>query len=193
MTDREKAIVMAHTGICMLTGTKFPIFHKYIEDIMGRPVQTIELGIGSVRDEITERSKDDFIAICMDEEQEQCGDYISRKKVIDTIYCECSGENLDIDFAKVLLLQRAIKALQPVIPMPKWIPVSERLPENHKDVLIYLKDNRITIGVYNSHKLPFSNNAIGWGVDPTISVHGFSSDDVIAWMPLPEPYKEDAE
>lgn len=36
MTDREKAIVMAHTGICMLTGDKFRIFHKYVEDIMGR-------------------------------------------------------------------------------------------------------------------------------------------------------------
>lgn len=44
-------------------------------------------------------------------EQESCEDAISRKKVIDTIYRECSGENLDIDFAKVLLLQRKIKAL----------------------------------------------------------------------------------
>ena len=30
MTDKEKAIVMAHTGICMLTGDKFQIFHKYV-------------------------------------------------------------------------------------------------------------------------------------------------------------------
>lgn len=43
MTNREKAIVMAYTGICTLAGTKFAIFHKYVEDIMGRPVQTIEL------------------------------------------------------------------------------------------------------------------------------------------------------
>ena len=31
MTDREKAIVMAYTGIAMLTGEKFPIFHEYVE------------------------------------------------------------------------------------------------------------------------------------------------------------------
>ena len=43
--------------------------------------------------------------------QEPCEDTVSRKKVIDTIYRECSGENLDIDFVKVLLLQRKIKAL----------------------------------------------------------------------------------
>lgn len=41
-------------------------------------------------------------------EQQPCDDTISHKKVIDTIYCECSCENLDIDFAKVLLLQRDI-------------------------------------------------------------------------------------
>ena len=67
MTDREKAIVMAHTGICMLTGDKFQIFHKYVEDIMGRPIWTHEMGIESIANEIKEKSKDDFIALCADE------------------------------------------------------------------------------------------------------------------------------
>ena len=65
MTDREKAIVMAYTGACMLTGDKFQIFHKYVEEIMGRPVQTIEMGF--IADEIKEKSKDDFMALCADE------------------------------------------------------------------------------------------------------------------------------
>ena len=64
MTKRECAIIMAHTGICMLTGEDFPIFHKYVEDIMGRPVWTHELGVGNIADKIKERSKDDFIEIC---------------------------------------------------------------------------------------------------------------------------------
>lgn len=67
MTDREKAIVMAHTGICMLTGYKFQIFHKYVEDIMGRPILTHEMGIASIADEIKAKSKDDFIVLCTDE------------------------------------------------------------------------------------------------------------------------------
>ena len=57
-------------------------------------------------------------------EQEPCEDSISRKVVRDTIFAECSGAKLDIDFAKVLLLQRAIKSLPSVTPQPKtghWI------------------------------------------------------------------------
>lgn len=65
MTDREKAIVMAHTGICMLVGDKFHIFHKYVEDIMGRPIMTHD--IGWLENEIKEKSKSDFKALCADE------------------------------------------------------------------------------------------------------------------------------
>ena len=84
MTDREKAIVMAHTGICMLAGEKFGVFHAYIEDIMGRPVYTHELAIQSISDEIKEKSRDDFIKLCK-EEQEPCEDTISRQAVINGI------------------------------------------------------------------------------------------------------------
>ena len=64
MTDREKAIVMAYTGICMLTGDKLQIFHKYVEDIIGRPIWTREMGIASIVDEIKEKSKPDFLKLC---------------------------------------------------------------------------------------------------------------------------------
>lgn len=66
MTDREKAIVMAYTGICMLKGDKFQIFHKYVEDIMGRPIMTHE--IGWFEDAIKEKSKADFMKLCEREE-----------------------------------------------------------------------------------------------------------------------------
>lgn len=65
MTDKEKAIVMAHTGICMLTGDKFQIFHKYVEDIMRRPIMTHEMGW--LADSIKEKSKADFIALCAEQ------------------------------------------------------------------------------------------------------------------------------
>ena len=65
MTDREKAIVMAYTGACMLTGDKFQIFHKYVEDIMGRSIWTHEMA--QLADEIKEKSKDDFMSLCADE------------------------------------------------------------------------------------------------------------------------------
>lgn len=61
---------------------------------------------------------------CGKEEKETCckdtndptTDTINRQAVIDTIYTECSGTKLDIDFVKVLLLQKAIKALPSATP-----------------------------------------------------------------------------
>lgn len=67
MTDREKAIVMAYTGVCMLTGDKFQIFHKYVEDLLGRPVWTHD--IGWLENEIKEKSKNDFMALCAESEE----------------------------------------------------------------------------------------------------------------------------
>jgi hypothetical protein len=56
-----------------------------------------------------------------------------------------------------------------------WIPCSERLPETGSHVLVFLKDGYI-------------------GTDDYFS-YGFDDfkDDVIAWMPLPEPYVEKGE
>lgn len=64
MTKFECAIVMAHTGICMLTEEDFNIFHKYVEKIMGRPVWTHEMGIPEVAEEIKQKSLDDFLELC---------------------------------------------------------------------------------------------------------------------------------
>lgn len=64
MTDKEKAIVMAYTGVSMLSGNKFSIFHKYIEDIMERPVFTHELASELVWEQIKEKSRADFLRLC---------------------------------------------------------------------------------------------------------------------------------
>lgn len=64
MTDKERAIVMAYTGITMLKGDKLSIFHKYIEDILGRPVWTHELADRAVWEEIKEKSRKDFLDLC---------------------------------------------------------------------------------------------------------------------------------
>ena len=67
MTDKEKAIVMAYTGTCMLTGDKFKIFHEYVEKLMGRPVYTHELWLFA--DEIKEKARDDFIELCKEDNE----------------------------------------------------------------------------------------------------------------------------
>lgn len=155
MTDREKAIVMAHTGICMLTGYKFQIFHKYVEDIMGRPILTHEMGIASIADEIKAKSKDDFIVLCTD---------------------ESSSENPN-----------------------KWIPVSERLPKYNKTVLVSVKQKGKEAMVFTAQRrrrvktpdlFECCMDDEGWW---DFRIAAWDDHEVIAWMPLPAPYKAESE
>lgn len=64
MTKREAAIVSAYTG--MLIGD-FSEMHKYIEQIMDRPVWTHELANKNLVQEIKKRSKNDFCSITVTE------------------------------------------------------------------------------------------------------------------------------
>ena len=72
MTDREKAIVMAHTGICMLEGEKLDVFYQYLNELYGRPVYTHEW----VTLDIKEKSKPDFLQLCKEEESVRHGKWI---------------------------------------------------------------------------------------------------------------------
>lgn len=68
------------------------------------------------------------------------------------------------------------------VTFQKWIPVSERLPEQHSSVIVYRKTKRFSMLHYSS-ALGFHFYDSEWG-DVTV-------DDVTHWMPLPEPPKED--
>ena len=89
MTDREKAIVMAYTGVTMLTGDKFGVFHEYIEDKLGHPVWIHELASQEVCDKIKDVTRDDFLALCKGGEEqepdypvcERCGKQIDHVKI----------------------------------------------------------------------------------------------------------------
>ena len=64
----------------------------------------------------------------------------------------------------------------------KWIPCSERLPERDESVLAYHRD------------VSFDYQYVSWIDDYSGKWAGFCgslSDEVLAWMPLPEGYKEE--
>lgn len=139
-------------------------------------------------------------------EQEPCDDCISRDSAIKALDYDIKcfefkpgvSKHMD-DIAKLLntiyeTQVNNIKDLPSATPQePRWIPVNERLPEDHKDVLAYLSSDRISICRYNSHRLPFSNNPIGWGYLPDTGFIDFEKENVIAWMPLPKEYKAESE
>ena len=70
---------------------------------------------------------------------------------------------------------------------PKWIHVSKRLPDNNTIVLVTFENGKV--GESSWHMTNTYNN----GFDAVM--HGITEDDkfitfgVVAWMPMPEPWK----
>ena len=65
MTDREKAVFMAYSGIVTLTGDKLGVYYDYVSELMGRPIYTHEMPM--LADEIRRAAKKDFISICRED------------------------------------------------------------------------------------------------------------------------------
>jgi hypothetical protein len=65
--------------------------------------------------------------------------------------------------------------------LPRWIPVSERLPEHQDTVLLYVEDygGWITLGQRSGDGWYVNEEAEGGGPKPL--------DRFTHWMPLPEP------
>ena len=74
----------------------------------------------------------------------------------------------------------AIKALE----QTRWIPVSERVPEDGEEVLCFLGSEEMAV--------LFRRN--DWGQDEWVDgAFATESYDVVAWMPLPLPWKGESE
>ena len=68
----------------------------------------------------------------------------------------------------------------------EWIPCSERLPNTAEQVLISVCDDH--------GDTPYHYTCVGWRCENYwISDNDYVFGGVLAWMPLPEPYKAESE
>lgn len=83
-------------------------------------------------------------------------------------------------------------------PTGEWIPVSERLPKYNKTVLISVKQIGKEARVFTAQRRKrFKTPDIfecctdddGWW---DFRIAAWDDHEVLAWMPLPEPYKADS-
>ena len=64
----------------------------------------------------------------------------------------------------------------------KWIPITEKLPEEEQQVLISCANGYVTYDFFRDGQFETFN-------DDNVE----DEEKVLAWMPLPEPYKVESE
>lgn len=132
---------------------------------------------------------ENFGEIAMNEidKARSCEDCISREEVKSEIRRWLGY--LDEDM--ISRINVGIDRLPSITPKARWIPVSEGLPEHNMSVLITVRryDDEIVVrsGYYYSNgdnSIFHADNGNCWGID---------EDGLLAWMPLPQPYKAESE
>lgn len=125
-------------------------------------------------------------------EQEPCEDAISRQAVLNTL------DNMDsvLDEDRTVetykeLLTACYKDLPSVTSVYKkeWIPVTERLPKDRREVLVtayWHETYQVMMGSY-------FGDGLWWCVPFNNSGEHMQKLKPKAWMPLPEPYKTESE
>lgn len=110
-------------------------------------------------------------------------DLISRTQAIND-YAQCFADEYGMDCGEMFI---GVLHQCPTFPdsaenKGEWIPVVERLPEIHQYVLLSLRSLDIEVG-FRAETEPYfyCHGADGCYIEP---------QNVLAWQPLPKPYKE---
>jgi hypothetical protein len=116
-----------------------------------------------------------------------CKDTISRQAAIDEITEYGSGDTI---YMSVVELKRRIERLPSTQPEQRWIPCGERLPEVGTYVLISKKALGFRSNLPNVCTAHRSHDPRSGKEEWNDMLFGkLDDDDVLAWMPLPEPYR----
>ena len=121
-------------------------------------------------------------------------DLISRQAAIDALQKEINKGIPPFDDVMGSIrcgVRLARNIIEDLPSAQQWIPCSERLPEDYTDVLAWFEYFRY--GDYNclyqTHGIgSYSTEYDSWMINHETGWHKLR---VIAWMPLPEPYREE--
>ena len=108
-----------------------------------------------------------------------------KAKVQDRIEIHSLGNTHapEVYYSDFAFLSAAISALREQEER-RWIPVTERLPQNYISVLVYIP---------TAEPLPMVHEAYigGDGEWHSSIFYGIENEDVTHWMPMPKPPKEE--
>ncbi len=108
---------------------------------------------------------------------------ISRQAAIDAIKVGVGG----LDYSNDQI--RALERLPSAQSEQHWIPVAERLPEEEEDFLV-TDGESMAVGYYRQDAKAWDSADFGWIENRE---KGYGINEVIAWMPLPYPYRKDGD
>ena len=180
--------------------------HREFIKLAIKALEQIEIWNATTKDRQIIAPKGTFQKIWEDEQQ-PCEDCISRQAVLDNAYAYGNGLEPEGYCVNV----EDIQALPPVTPQPtfyppcndcntkmdeirraydrcRWIPCSERMPEISDYYLIQYSRkiclDEMVVAYYSVEEAECDKNYT-WEFKPFADCK-----EVIAWMPLPEPYKK---
>lgn len=160
MTLRERVIVEVYTGVCMTSPEERNEVYKYMAQIMGQEVYTHELADKDIQEQLKEKSKTDFIALC-DE----------NKHRVDWFKC---SERLPECYLTYDIFKRPDMYMsEPVLVTVK----SDQVGGTHYYVGKDLLTGRDPSDIHWLMSCGYGGSAV-------------YNQEIVAWCPLPEPYME---
>ena len=128
-------------------------------------------------------------------------DLISRQAAIDALDKRFDSIPME-QTTEILLLRKDLRNLPSAQPEQRWIPCSERLPEDGQRCIVttkgrlsysYCEIASYSNNLYKVDEFDFYDKKNTSGFYNYDSEYGYyENTDVIAWMPLPEPWRGDS-
>lgn len=144
------------------------------------------IGYGTYKPEVLSEYLKEYF---MPPTQPGCEDAVSRTEAVEALYDweqmytwdeHCKEDGGESPY--IVSPSSIIEKLPPVTPkQPGWIPVTERLPENDNDVLVTDGED-CAVAYWRTDAQAWDDSMHGW-----CDLYGL---EVVAWMPLPAPYRE---